>query len=56
MHIRNGIPAPGLSDQGWARPRSGNGRDRLEAARHPGGRVALRQGTGPGGPAGNPLT
>jgi Domain of unknown function (DUF397) len=49
--IRNGMPAAGLGDQGWQKPWSDNGGDCLEAMKLPGGRVALRQGADPGGPA-----
>jgi hypothetical protein len=52
MKPRNGIPASQLGPQGWVKPWSGsNGGDCLEAKKLPGGRVALRQSTDPGGPA-----
>ena len=49
--IRNGMPAAGLGSGGWRRPWSDNGGSCLEAKKLPGGRVALRQSTDPGGPA-----
>ena len=49
---RNGIPAASLGTGGWVKPWSSpNGGDCLEAKKLPGGRVALRQSTDPGGPA-----
>jgi Domain of unknown function (DUF397) len=52
MDIRNGMPATDLGREGWVKPWSGsNGGDCLEAKKLPGGRVALRQSTDPGGPA-----
>ena len=48
---RNGIPASDLGPGGWTKPWSDNGGDCLEAKKLPGGRVALRQGTDPEGPA-----
>jgi hypothetical protein len=50
-HIRNGIPAADLGPDGWRKPWSDNGGSCLEAKKLPGGRVALRQSTDPGGPA-----
>ena len=49
--IRNGMPAADLGTEGWHMPWSDNGGDCLEAKKLPGGRVALRQGTDPAGPA-----
>ena len=49
--IRNGMPAPGLGTDGWAKPWSDNGGSCLEAKKLPGGLVALRQSTDPNGPA-----
>jgi hypothetical protein len=49
--IRNGMPAAGLGSDGWRKPWSDNGGSCLEAKKLPGGRVALRQSTDPGGPA-----
>ena len=52
METRNGIPASHLGPEDWVKPWSGpNGGDCLEAKKLPGGRVALRQSTDPGGPA-----
>ena len=52
MKICNGMPADSLGTDGWAKPWSGsNGGDCLEAKKLPGGRVALRQGADPAGPA-----
>ena len=52
MKIRNGMPASELGGDGWTKPWSGsNGGDCLEAKKLPGGQVALRQSTDPGGPA-----
>jgi hypothetical protein len=52
MHdIRNGILAGDLGPGGWVKPWSDNGGSCLEARKLPGGRVALRQGTDPHGPA-----
>lgn len=52
VEIRNGLPATDLGTDDWVKPWSGmNGGDCLEAKRLPGGRVALRQSTDPGGPA-----
>jgi hypothetical protein len=49
---RNGMPAADLGADGWVKPWSSpNGGDCLEAKKLPGGRVALRQSTDPGGPA-----
>jgi Domain of unknown function (DUF397) len=49
---RNGMPAADLGPEGWVKPWSSpNGGDCLEAKKLPGGRVALRQSTDPGGPA-----
>jgi hypothetical protein len=50
-HIRNGMPAASLGDQGWTKPWSDNGGSCLEAKKLPGGQVALRQSTDPGSPA-----
>jgi hypothetical protein len=50
-HIRNGMPATSLGDQGWRKPWSDNGGACLEAKKLPGGRVALRQSTDPDSPA-----
>ena len=50
-HVRNGMPAAGLGEDGWRKPWSDNGGSCLEAKKLPGGRVALRQSTDPGGPA-----
>jgi len=50
-HIRNGMPATALGPDGWAKPWSDNGGSCLEARKLPGGRVALRQGSDPDGPA-----
>jgi len=49
--IRNGMPAASLGPGGWRKPWSDNGGDCLEAKKLPGGRVALRQGANPDGPA-----
>jgi hypothetical protein len=49
--IRNGMPAAGLGAGGWRKPWSDNGGSCLEVKKLPGGRVALRQSTDPGGPA-----
>ena len=52
MDVRNGMPAAGLGAEGWVKPWSSpNGGDCLEAKKLPGGQVALRQSTDPGGPA-----
>ncbi len=52
MEIRNGMPASDLGPESWVKPWSSpNGGDCLEAKKLPGGRVALRQSTDPGGPA-----
>jgi len=52
MHTHNGMPATDLGPDGWRKPWSGsNGGDCLEAKKLPGGKVALRQSTDPGGPA-----
>ena len=48
---RNGMPAADLGPDGWSKPWSDNGGACLEAKKLPGGRVALRQSTDPGGPA-----
>ncbi|NUP41515.1 MAG: DUF397 domain-containing protein [Streptomyces sp.] len=51
-HIRNGMPARDLGEQGWERPWSGpNGGQCVELKRLSDGRVALRQSTDPAGPA-----
>jgi hypothetical protein len=50
--VRNGMPAASLGPSGWAKPWSSpNGGSCLEAKKLPGGQVALRQSTDPGGPA-----
>jgi hypothetical protein len=49
--IRNGMPAASLGAGGWRKPWSDNGGSCLEVKKLPGGRVALRQSTDPGGPA-----
>lgn len=50
--IYNGMPAGTLGGVMWNKPWSGsNGGACLEAARLPGGRVAVRQSTDPEGPA-----
>jgi hypothetical protein len=51
METRNGMPARDLGTDDWVKPWSSpNGGDCLEAKKLPGGRVALRQSTDPGGP------
>ena len=50
-HIRNGMPAAGLGPDGWTKPWSDNGGSCLGGKKLPDGRVALRQGTDPDGPA-----
>ena len=50
-HVRNGMPAAGLGEDGWRKPWSDNGGSCLEAKKLPGGRVALRQSADPGSPA-----
>jgi Domain of unknown function (DUF397) len=50
-HIRNGMPAADLGQDGWRKPWSDNGGACLEARKLPGGRVALRQSTDPESPA-----
>jgi hypothetical protein len=50
-YIRTGAPAAALGPDGWTRPWSDNGGSCLEAKKLPDGRVALRQGTDPDGPA-----
>jgi hypothetical protein len=46
------MSATALGATGWVKPWSGpNGGDCLEAKKLPGGAVALRQSTDPGGPA-----
>ena len=50
-HIRSGMPAASLGDQGWTKPWSDNAGSCLEAKKLPGGRVALRQSTDPASPA-----
>jgi hypothetical protein len=48
----NGMPADALTDAFWSKPWSGsNGGVCLEAAKLPGGKVAVRQSTDPKGPA-----
>ncbi len=50
--IHNGMRATALGPGGWHKPWSStNGGACLEAKKLPGGRVALRQSTDPGGPA-----
>jgi hypothetical protein len=50
--IYNGMPAGALGAVSWSKPWSGsNGGACVEAARLPGGRVAVRQSTDPEGPA-----
>jgi hypothetical protein len=49
--IRNGMPATSLGAGGWRKPWSDNGGSCLEVKKLPGGRIALRQSTDPGGPA-----
>jgi hypothetical protein len=52
MDVRTGMSAADLGAEGWVKPWSGsNGGDCLEAKKLPGGQVALRQSTDPGGPA-----
>jgi hypothetical protein len=51
QHVRNGMPGAALGPDGWTKPWSDNGGACLEAKKLPGGRVALRQSTDPGGPA-----
>jgi Domain of unknown function (DUF397) len=50
-HIRSGMPAADLGQNGWRKPWSDNGGSCLEAKKLPGGRVALRQSTDPTSPA-----
>jgi hypothetical protein len=50
-HVRNGMPAASLGDEGWTKPWSDNGGACLEAKKLPGGLVALRQSTDPASPA-----
>ena len=50
-HVRNGMPAASLGEDGWRKPWSDNGGSCLEAKKLPRGRVALRQSTDPGSPA-----
>jgi hypothetical protein len=50
--LRNGMPAAALGGVTWSKPWSGsNGGACLEAAKLPGGSVAVRQSTDPEGPA-----
>ena len=50
--IYNGMPAGAIVGVTWSKPWSGsNGGACLEAAKLPGGRVAVRQSTDPEGPA-----
>jgi Domain of unknown function (DUF397) len=50
--VHNGMRAADLGPEGWHKPWSSpNGGDCLEAKKLPGGRVALRQSSDPGGPA-----
>ncbi len=52
MSIPNGVRATDLGPGGWRKPWSStNGGACLEAKKLPGGQVALRQSTDPGGPA-----
>ncbi len=51
-HVYNGMPAEALKGATWRKPWSGsNGGACVEAAKLPGGRVAVRQSTDPNGPA-----
>lgn len=51
-HVYNGMPAASLAGATWRKPWSGsNGGACVEAAKLPGGRVAVRQSTDPDGPA-----
>jgi hypothetical protein len=51
-HVYNGMPAEAIQGAAWCKPWSGsNGGACLEAAKLPGGRVAVRQSTDPAGPA-----
>lgn len=48
----NGMPAAAIEGATWSKPWSGsNGGACVEAAKLPGGRVAVRQSTDPEGPA-----
>jgi Domain of unknown function (DUF397) len=50
--LYNGMPAGEIEDATWRKPWSGsNGGCCVEAAKLPGGRVAIRQSTDPQGPA-----
>ena len=50
-HVYNGMPAAALAGATWRKPWSGsNGGACVEAAKLPGGRVAVRQSTDPDGP------
>lgn len=50
--IYNGMPAAAIGGVVWRKPWSGsNGGACLETAKLPGGQVAVRQSTDPGGPA-----
>ena len=52
MTVYNGIPAETIKGAAWRKPWSGsNGGCCLEAAKLPGGRVAIRQSADPQGPA-----
>ena len=51
-HVYNGMPAEAIRNAIWRKPWSGsNGGACVEAAKLPGGRVAVRQSTDPDGPA-----
>lgn len=51
-HVYNGMPADTINGATWHKPWSGsNGGACVEAAKLPGGRVAVRQSTDPNGPA-----
>jgi hypothetical protein len=51
-HVYNGMPAEAIKGATWHKPWSGsNGGACVEAAKLPGGRVAVRQSTDPNGPA-----
>jgi hypothetical protein len=50
--VYNGMPGDEIKGAAWRKPWSGsNGGACLEAAKLPGGRVAMRQSTDPQGPA-----
>lgn len=51
-HVHSGMPATSIAGATWSKPWSGsNGGCCLEAAKLPGGQVAVRQSTDPEGPA-----